>query len=153
MKRRTVALLASLYAVALVGLAPLGGSSVVAGTVAKPAISEDVRSVLAQMGTTLLAKEFSFRARTIRVYSNKNDVLLHIEHEFKVTVRRPDRLLVDATGDDGPRKLIYDGKTVVLALDDGKTYASLPVPNAIERMMQVSLIPSFSLGHKRIGRP
>ncbi len=137
MKRRTVALLASLYAVALVGLAPLGGSSVIAGTVPKPAISEDVRSVLAQMGTTLLAKEFSFRARTIRVYSNKNGVLLHIEHEFKVTVRRPDRLLIDATGDDGPRKLIYDGKTVVLALDDGKTYASLPVPNTIERMMQV----------------
>jgi hypothetical protein len=57
------------------------------------------------MGKTLLAKEFSFRARTIRAYANENGVLLHIEHDFKITVRRPNRLLIDANGDDGPRKL------------------------------------------------
>jgi hypothetical protein len=54
-----------------------------------------------------------------------------------VTVRRPDRLLVDGAGDDGPRKLIYDGKTAVVVLDDGKRYASLPVPNTIEGMLHV----------------
>jgi hypothetical protein len=64
-------------------------------------------------------------------------VSLHIEHQFNVTVRRPDRLLIDGTGDDGPRKLIYDGKTVVLAVDNGKMYASLPVPDSIGHMMQV----------------
>jgi hypothetical protein len=137
MKRRTVVVLASLYAGTLLGLAPLVGSSAVAATVPKPAISEDARSALAQMGTTLLSKEFSFRARTIRVYSNRGDVLLHIEHEFKVTVHRPGRLLIDATGDDGSRNLIYDGKTVVLTADNGKLYTSLPVPDTIERMMQV----------------
>ncbi len=137
MKRRTVALLASLCAGIVVGLATPGGSPAVAATPSKPAISEDARSALAQMGTALLAKEFSFRARTIRVYSNQDDVLLHIEHEFTVTVLRPDRLLVDGTGDDGPRKLIYDGKTVVLSQDNGKMYASLPVPNTIQQMMYV----------------
>jgi hypothetical protein len=54
-----------------------------------------------------------------------------------VTVRRPDKLLVDGTGDDGPRKLVYDGKTAVMVLDDGKRYASLPVPNTIEGMLHV----------------
>jgi hypothetical protein len=137
MKRRTAALLASLCAGTLVGLAPVCDSTAVAASPEKSAISQDARTALAQMGTALLAKEFSFHARTIRVYSDKADLLLHIEHEFTVTVRRPDRLLIDATGDDGSRKLIYDGKTVVLALGDGKTYASLPVPDTIERMMQV----------------
>ena len=137
MKRRTVALLASLLSGVVVGLAPLGSSPAFAGTPQKLAISADARSALAQMGTTLLAKEFSFRARTIRVYSNNGGVLLHIEHEFKVTVRRPDRLLIDGAGDDGPRKLTYDGKNVVFAVGNGETYASLPVPDTIERMMQV----------------
>lgn len=92
---------------------------------------------MAQMGKTLLAKEFSFRARTIRPYASENGVLLHIEHDFKATVRRPDRLLIDATGDDGPRKLYYDGKTAVLAIDGGKIYATLPVPDTITKMMYV----------------
>jgi hypothetical protein len=122
---------------AFVGMAPTGGSSAAAGSPPKSAISEDAGSAVAQMGRTLLAKEFSFRARTIRVYANSADGPLHIEHQFTVTVRRPDRLTVDVTGDDGPRELIYDGKTVVLALDDGKRYATLPVPDTIDRMMQV----------------
>ncbi len=136
MKRRTVALLAGLYIGVVVGLAP-AGSPAVAATVPKPAISEDARSALAQMATALLAKEFSFNARTIRVYSREGDALLHIGQEFKVTIRRPDRLLIDGMGDDGPRKLIYDGKTVVLALDNGKKYASLPVPDNIQQMMYI----------------
>jgi hypothetical protein len=137
MKRSAAALFATLCAGVFVGLTPLGGSFAIAASAPKPAISEDVRSALTQMGTTLRANEFSFHAQTIRAYSDKGNVLLHIMHEFNVTVRRPDRLLIDATGDDGPRQLLYDGKTVVFALDNGKTYASLPVPDTIERMMQV----------------
>lgn len=137
MKSRTVALLASLGAGIVMGPAPPGGSPAVAATSPKPAITQDAQSALAQMGTALLAKDFSFHARTIRVYARQGDVTLHIEHEFNVTVHRPDRLLISGTGDDGPRKLIYDGKTVVLSLDNGKTYATLPVPDTIEHMMQV----------------
>lgn len=137
MTGKTVALLASLCAGIAAGLAPTGYSPAIAATSPKPEITQDARSALAQMGTALLAKEFSFHARTIRADARQGDLLLHIEHEFDVTVRRPDRLLVDGTGDDGPRKLMYDGKTVVLALDGGKLYASLPVPNTIQRMMYV----------------
>jgi hypothetical protein len=92
---------------------------------------------LAQMGAALLAKEFSFHAHTIRVYAGQGNDQLHIVHDFRVTVRRPDRLLIEGTGDDGARKLIYDGSNVVFALDDGKTYATLPVPNTIQQMMYV----------------
>jgi hypothetical protein len=138
MKRMMVTRLTGLYVAVAMGLAVLGGSLAVAATPPKPTISEDARAAVAQMGKTLLAKEFSFRATTIRAYANENGVLLHIEHDFKITVRRPDRLLIDANGDDGPRKLFYDGKTVVLALDAaGSQYATLPVPDTITMMMHV----------------
>jgi len=137
MKRGTMALLASLCVGVVAGLLPPGGRRAVATTLPKPAVSEDARSALAQMGKALRAKDFSFHAQTIRVYSNQGGVLLHIVHEFNVTVRRPDRMLVDGTGDDGLRKLIYDGRTVVLSMDGGQRYATLPVPDTIEHMMQV----------------
>jgi hypothetical protein len=60
MKRRTVVAFASLYAGVVVSTTMLGRSPAAAATPPKPAISEDARSALAQMGTALLAKEFSF---------------------------------------------------------------------------------------------
>ena len=89
------------------------------------------------MGKALQAKAFSFQARTLRVYAEEGGDLLHIAHQFKVTVRRPDALAVLGTGDDGPRELLYDGQTAVVAINDGKRYASIPVPNTIDGMMQV----------------
>lgn len=139
MKPRHVALLASLFASAIVGIPPTGGPVAYAAGPPKPTISEAASSAIARMGATLQAKEFSFQAHTIRVYANEKEDLLHIAHSFKVTVRRPDRLLVDGTGDDGPRRLIYDGTTAVLALDGGKQYASIPVPPTIDGMMHVVL--------------
>lgn len=137
MKPRKAALLARLFASSVIALAAAGSFMAHAATPPKPAISEEASAALASMGKTLQATAFSFQAHTIRVYANENGELLHIAHTFKVFVRRPDRLLVEATGDDGPRKLVYDGKTAMLVLDDGKKYASLPVPPTIEGMMQV----------------
>jgi len=136
-KPRNTALLVGLFVSAAIGIAGASTTVARAATVPKPAISEDASSAIARMGATLRSKEFSFQVRTIRVYANNNGELLHIGHNFKVTVRQPDRLLVDGTGDDGPRKLIYDGKTAVVALDNGKKYASLPVPATIEGMLHV----------------
>lgn len=138
MKRIKGTRLAGWCVATAIGLAMLCGSVSVAATPPKPTISEDARAAVAQMGKTLLAKDFSFRARTIRPYANENGVLLHVEHDFRITVHRPDRLLIDGNGDDGPRKLFYDGKTVALALDAaGDHYATLPVPNTITMMMHV----------------
>ncbi len=103
----------------------------------KPAISEEASSAIARMGKSLEAKELSFQARTLRVYADEGGELLHIGHQFKVTVRRPDGLAVLGTGDDGPRELLYDGQTATVAVDDGKHYASIPVPNNIDDMMRV----------------
>jgi hypothetical protein len=137
MKPLNAALLVGLLASSAISMSGVSTNVALAATASKPAISEDASSAIARMGATLRSNEFSFQVRTIRVSANIAGELLHIGHTFKVTVRRPDRLLVDGTGDDGPRKLIYDGKTAVVVLDDGKKYASLPVPGTIDGMMQV----------------
>jgi hypothetical protein len=137
MKSGNAMLLGGLLASLAISMPEVTTTVALAATMSKPAISEDANSAIARMGTTLRSKEFSFQVRTIRVSANNAGELLHIGHTFKVTVHRPDRLLVDGTGDDGPRKLIYDGKAAVVVLDNGKKYARLPVPDTIGGMMQV----------------
>ena len=89
----------------------------------KPAISEEAASAVSGMGKALLAKELSFTAKTIRVYLDESGQPLHIFHTLKVVVRRPGRLAVQSTGDDGPHDLFYDGKSVAIFFPDKKQYA------------------------------
>jgi hypothetical protein len=105
----------------------------------KPAISEEANAAVAQMGKSLLADQFSFQAKTLRVYADSNGQPLHIAHAMKVTVHRPDRLLIDLTGDDGSTRLFYDSKTVVIFGVETKKYASLPVPNTIQGMLETMM--------------
>jgi hypothetical protein len=102
----------------------------------KPTISEEASAAVAQMGKSLSAHEFSFQARTLRVYRDASGQPLHIGHSMKVTVRRPDRLRIDVTGDDGSTKLFYDGKRVVLFGVETRRYSSFPVPNTIQGMLK-----------------
>jgi hypothetical protein len=111
------------------------GSSAIAAPPAQPAISPDVGAAVAAMGKTLQAPAYSVQVRTIRVSDQSGD-WVHVFHTSKLTVRRPDRLLDVRTGDDGQSELVYDGKTLVVALDGGKKYASLPVPSTIEAMLR-----------------
>jgi hypothetical protein len=118
---------------AVIGFAELTGSIPSrAANPPPPAISEEIRTAIAQMGKTLRADQFSFQARTFRTYADPKGQPLHIEHLIKVVVRRPDRLLIDVAGDDGSTKLFYDGKTAVLAGIETKKYAQIPVPNTIQ---------------------
>jgi hypothetical protein len=106
-----------------------------AATAPKPAISEAVSAAIAQMGKSLQAGQFSFRARVLRVYAGRNGRPLHIAHSMKITVRRPDRLLVDVTGDDGSTKLFYDGKSVTLLGVETNKYVTGPAPDTIQGML------------------
>src|SRR5262245_37306286 len=96
----------------------------------KPAITDEATAALQQMSKTLLSKDLSFKAETIRVYQDAHGQPLHIFHTMKVVARRPDRLAINVTGDDGSTKVLYDGKTVsVLSVDKNK-YASLEIGRA-----------------------
>jgi hypothetical protein len=91
---------------------------------------------MTQMGQTLLAKQFSFQARTLRVYADTDGRFLHIGDALKVVVRRPDRLRAEVDGDDGVNQLFYDGKTLVLYSPAKKEYLSMPAPDTIEGMLK-----------------
>jgi hypothetical protein len=133
---KTTAILGGLAAAAAIGAVTTTASPVRAANPPKPAISEEASAAVTQMGKTLLADQFSFRARTLRVYAEANGQPLHIAHSMKVTLRRPDRLLVDLTGDDGSTKLTYDGKTVTIFGVEAKKYATISVPNTLQGMLE-----------------
>ena len=111
-------------------------SALAASSTAKPAITAEASTAVAQMGQTLLSKQFAFQARTLRVYADTDGRFLHIGHTMKVLIRRPDRLRVDIDGDDGATQVFYDGKTLTLFAPARKEYASLPVPDTIEKMIK-----------------
>ena len=118
--------------VSIAALVPAFGAS----STTKQTITPEASAALAQMAQTLLGKQFSFQARTLRVYADHDGRFLHIGHTMKVLVRRPDRLRVDIDGDDGATQVFYDGKTLVLYKPALKEYVSLPVPDTISAMIK-----------------
>jgi len=136
-KLRYIAVLGGLLAGVLAGAIPNALTAAPPAKPAQPAISEEASAALLRMGQTLRANDFSFQARTIRVYADPNGQPLHIFHTLKVTVHRPDRMLVEVNGDDGSSKLVFDGKTAVVYSAAQNKYASIPVPEGtIEGMMK-----------------
>src|SRR5258707_2510188 len=106
---------------------------------AKPVISEEVGAAMQQMGQTLLGKQFSFQARTLRAYADTDGRFLHVGHTLKILIRRPDRLRVEINGDDGANQLFYDGKTLVLYGPAQNEYVSIPAPDTISSMLKVAV--------------
>src|SRR5712692_7038851 len=128
-KLRDIAIFVGLLAGGIIGFLPVTiPAAQTAAQQKKPAISEEASTALLRMGQTLRAEQFSFQARTIRVYSNEKGEPLHIFHTMKIVVHRPNRMLVDVSGDDGAVKVVFDGKTVIVYSATQKKYASIPVP-------------------------
>ena len=138
MKSRLFCALRCLLAAAgICCLVPILAPSADAANQAKPAISEEASAALVHMGQALLAEQYSFQVKTIRVYADANGQLLHIFHTMHVTVHRPNRLAVDVNGDDGSRKLFFDGKEAVVYSAALNKYAGIPVPEGtIEGMLK-----------------
>jgi hypothetical protein len=132
-----IAVLGGLLAGGIIGFVPVDVPAAEPAKQAQPAISEEASAALLRMGQTLRAEQFSFQAQAIRVYAEPNGEPLHIFHTMKVTVHRPNRLLVDVAGDDGSHKLVFDGKTAVVFSAAANKYASIPVPDGtIEGMLK-----------------
>jgi hypothetical protein len=137
-KLRWFTFLAALFAAS--GLSAAAGITAAAETArpaAQPAISAEASAALLRMGQTLSAKDFSFQANTIRVYSDTDNDFLHIFHRLNVVVERPNRLLVDSVGDDGTAKIVFDGKTAYVYSPQQNKYAAIAVPGGtIEAMLK-----------------
>jgi len=134
---RHIVILGGLLAGGIIGFVPVNVPAAEPAKQAQPAISEEASAALLRMGQTLRADQFSFQARTIRVYAEPNGEPLHIFHTLKVTMHRPNRFLVEVTGDDGSSKLVFDGKTAIIYSAAQNKYASLAVPDGtIEGMLK-----------------
>jgi hypothetical protein len=127
-KLRYIAVFGGLLAGGILGAIPIALRAAPPAKPAQPAISEEASAALLRMGQTLRANDFSFQARTIRVYADPSGQPLHIFHTVKLTVHRPNGLLAEVTGDDGSSKLVFDGKTVIVYSAAQNKYASIPVP-------------------------
>jgi hypothetical protein len=134
MTLRYSSIASGLIALGLIGLTPaMGGAR--ADDAPPPGISADANAAMQQMSKTLSANDFSFQARTIRVYQDNYSQPLHIFHTLKVIARRPDRLAVHRTGDDGASELSYDGKMVTVFGAEQNKFARVAAPNTIETML------------------
>lgn len=162
MMRRTMKSPKIAVVLAALGAAGLGVSvpwmvpAVHAATSPKLTIADDVKTAIAQMEKSLQAERISFRARTLRVYPGAGGQPLHIAHSLNITVRRPDRMRVDVTGDDGSVKMFYDGKTITMLGVEANKYATAPVPGTIQGMLETvseNLDIDFPLADFLIGEP
>ncbi|NNU46046.1 DUF2092 domain-containing protein [Rhizobium sp. WYCCWR 11279] len=115
----------------------------------KRAISDEAATAVSQMGKTLLARDLTITAKTISIYLDQSGQPLHIFHTMKITVRRPDRIAVEFTGDDGRHDLFYDGKSASVFFPDSKKYATIPasgdIPSALNEVA-TKLDVDFPLG-------
>jgi hypothetical protein len=132
---KAAVILAGTGAAIMLGFPSVEVATVHAAPASKPAISEVASTAIAQMGKSLQAARFSFQVRTLRVYPGPKGQPLHVAHSMKVTVRRPDRLLVDVIGDDGPLTMLYDGKSVTVFSSETNKYVVIPASNTIQGMV------------------
>jgi hypothetical protein len=136
-KARQIVLAAALFAYGGLGMAPSASLAAEPAKAAQPAISAEASAALLRMGHTLAAKEFSFTASTIRVYSDAGGDFLHIFHRLSVAVQRPNHLLAQSVGDDGAAKIVFDGKTAYVYAPQQNKYAAIAVPTGtIEAMLK-----------------
>lgn len=135
--------LAIVAVAALTTLSPIVTSSVHAQQQLKQAqqqtgVGNDATEALARMSKTLQAQQFSFTSRTFRAYAGPNGELLHIAHTIKTIFRRPDRLSVSLTGDNGSSKMLFDGKNLVIYAVEQMKYAVIPVAGDIDKALDVA---------------
>ncbi|NRQ12804.1 DUF2092 domain-containing protein [Ensifer sesbaniae] len=106
----------------------------------KPAISDEAAAAVSQMSKTLLARDLSITAKTIRVYLDVSGQPLHIFHTMKIVVHRPNQIAVESTGDDGSHNLFYDGKSASIFFPDSKEYAVIAasgdIPSALNEVLE-----------------
>ena len=111
-------------------LAAVGTVSV---TLAQQAMSPQPEKIVRQMCDYLKSlQQFSYRAAV--TYEGVDAGGQKVQHSFdmETSVRRPDRLRVDAAGDVVNKAFFFDGNTIILYDKTAKVYGTLDVPPDIE---------------------
>ena len=85
------------------------------------------------------AEAISFKVEGMMDEVLETGQLAQFSRRSKVLLARPDSLHADTTGDDLSRSVWYDGRTVTVLDNLAKTYASVEVPNTIEKMLDLAI--------------
>lgn len=116
---------------------PQAGKAIVQGPAA-PAIDPKADAILKKMGETLKnASAFSFKLVSFEDQVLSTGLKVQYDKAGVVTVQRPDKMRVEFSKRGDDRIFVYDGKTVTLAADKRKLYASAPAPATLDGMFDM----------------
>lgn len=94
-----------------------------------PSIEPEAAHILKQMTEYLKGlQQFSVQAEITEDVLLDSGLKIQDGRSVTVSVRRPNRLRVDASGDLGDRQLVYDGKTMTLMDLSHNVYSAIDVP-------------------------
>jgi hypothetical protein len=103
---------------------------------AEPEVEERAAALLAEMADALkAAKRFSVRAEATDEEFLSTGQAVELSVEVRATVRRPDGLLLERRGDDFHRRVVFDGKHVVLQDLKQNVYARKELPGTIDELL------------------
>ena len=92
--------------------------------------------VLKSMGHALRdVDQFSFQAHSTTDEPLETGQLAQFSNQRRISVCRPNKVFIERSGDLGDRSAWYDGQTLTLLDKATNSYASIPVPNTIEKML------------------
>lgn len=103
----------------------------------EPRIEPASVEALKKMGDHLQSLQtFSLKADTTAEVVLDTDQKLEIGSEATYEVKRPDHLRIDLVTDVVHGELVYDGKTLIYASPDQKTFAQVPAPPTIKETLE-----------------
>ena len=121
-----------ILAVGVVALRTFGEATVRSADLIDP----EADQVLKRASQYLIsATQFKFDAdKTIDVVLDSGQ-MIQLSDTTRISVSRPDKILAQSTGDTTNEQIWYDGKTLSVWSPEQNSYATIDVPNTIDKMM------------------
>jgi hypothetical protein len=91
---------------------------------------------LKKMGDALSsAKTLSFFSSTMTPIRGANNQWVHVFSTAKVSMKRPNKIMIEMGGDAFPQKIYFDGKTFETVSPEKKLYSQTSMPGTIDQML------------------
>jgi hypothetical protein len=91
---------------------------------------------LKKMGDALSsAKSMSFWTNTMTPIRGANNQWVHVFSTAKVSMKRPNKIVIETGGDAFPQKIYFDGKTFSTVSPEKKLYSQTAMPGTIDQML------------------
>ncbi|WP_407525598.1 DUF2092 domain-containing protein [Methylobacterium oryzisoli] len=117
----------------LAGLLLLGGPAAAQTAALEP----EALALLKGAGAALAgARTMSFTATALHDVPNAEGQSILYTVQSRVSLRRPDRLRVETTGDGPPSEFVSDGRTMTLYRPRARTVATAPAPASLEAVLK-----------------